>query len=691
MKPTLPAVLLFLLCIFAANYSYAATLTVTKTADTNDGVCDADCSLRDAVTAAASGDTVVFSSLFNSPQTITLTLGQINITQNLTITGTGQDLVDISANMNGRIFDISANLNVTMTGMKLRDGRVGASSGDADGGAIRVLNGSGNLNLSYMEFTNNYAYYDQPPFPGGLGAALYCYGCTMTLTNLNVHHNLGPADGIQVDGGTVDIRDSVLDSNSSGIGGATLNMINTTVTGHTFSGVGGDHLTIINSRIINNNGRGIYGGATMTVDNSVIAGNRDEGLDSFGTATIRNSTISNNLTLPGGGGGGIVNGGTMYIIGCSITGNQAAQGGGIWTSGGQLFLTNSTISGNTALGFNPVGLGGGIYNATTASGGSQVTIINSTIANNQSRGTGGGIRRDSSGNVKIRNTIIAQNTSISTTEADVSGTIISNGVNLIGNTTGSTGWIASDLLNVDPMLGPLADNGGGTMTHSLLPGSPAFNAGINSLAINPQTQMPLTTDQRGFLRFYGGTVDIGAFESQPVITGTVAYGNATGSPTPRFVSGVLLTAAGSPTVSATTSTLGTYTLGGFGSGAYTVSPTKVGDANGISSFDAGLVAKYVAGLQPLTVNQLIVADVSGNGTLSSFDSAQIARYTAGLNSNFGASGNWVFIPANRMYSSVNSNLTSQDFIALLMGDVSGNWNPVVSRQVTQAMGSGLLF
>ena len=105
MKARLPTLLLLLSVLgFAAIDSYAATLTVTKIEDTNDGVCDADCSLREAVVAAASGDTVVFSSLFNSPQTILLTLGQITIDKNLTITGTGQDLVTISGNHASRMF-----------------------------------------------------------------------------------------------------------------------------------------------------------------------------------------------------------------------------------------------------------------------------------------------------------------------------------------------------------------------------------------------------------------------------------------------------------------------------------------------------------------------------------------------------------------------------------------------------------
>ena len=230
--------------------------------------------------------------------------------------------------------------------MKLRDGKVGANAQDVNGGAIRVLFGSGNLYLSNMEFTNNLAFNE--PLNSGLGSAIFCSGGTMTLDNLHVHHNLRAAIYGFNQMATVNIRDSILSDNGVGVTAFRLNMQNTTVTRNTSAGISAGHITLINSRITNNTGRGVISGdatSTMTVENSVISGNTESGLDNFGTATIRNSTISNNRTSTGGGGGGIGNGGTMYIIGCSITGNQAAQGGGIWTSGGRLFVTNSTISG----------------------------------------------------------------------------------------------------------------------------------------------------------------------------------------------------------------------------------------------------------------------------------------------------------------------------------------------------------
>jgi uncharacterized delta-60 repeat protein len=161
--------------------------------------------------------------------------------------------------------------------------------------------------------------------------------------------------------------------------------------------------------------------------------------------------------------------------------------------------------------------------------------------------------------------------------------------------------------------------------------------------------------------------------SMPSISGTLTYGNAIGMPTPRFVPNVLINADGSVPVSTSSSSNGTYSLSGFGSGSYTVTPTKTSGVNGsISSFDAGRIAQHAAGINMLTGNQLIVADVSGNGTISSFDAGQIARYAAGLQGS-GSTGNWVFMPVSRNYASVTGNITGEDFVALLMGEVSGNW------------------
>src|SRR5262249_28272155 len=139
--------------------------------------------------------------------------------------------------------------------------------------------------------------------------------------------------------------------------------------------------------------------------------------------------------------------------------------------------------------------GGGIYNRGTA------TLNNSTVSGNEAE-VGGDVY--SLGMLTTRNTIIAGNGA--RISPDLSGALGSLGHNLIGNTSGGSGFHATDLLNVNPWLGPLQDNGGPTFTHALLPGSPALDAGDNADA--PEF------DQRGLPRIVADTIDIGAFEEQ---------------------------------------------------------------------------------------------------------------------------------------------------------------------------------
>ncbi len=117
-----------------------------------------------------------------------------------------------------------------------------------------------------------------------------------------------------------------------------------------------------------------------------------------------------------------------------------------------------------------------------------------------STGNGGGIHNDAT--VTAKNTIIATNTA--DVGPDFDGTLTSQGWNLIGNNKDATivpmtgDQIGTDAMPIDPLLGPLADNGGPTMTLALLAGSPAIDKG--AAAIDPITATPITTDQRGFPR-----------------------------------------------------------------------------------------------------------------------------------------------------------------------------------------------
>jgi hypothetical protein len=173
-----------------------------------------------------------------------------------------------------------------------------------------------------------------------------------------------------------------------------------------------------------------------------------------------------------------------------------------------------------------------------------------------------------------------------------------------------------------------------------------------------------------------------------VVSGTVAYGNARApGPLTRYVPNVLISAAGSPVVSDTTGSLGTYSLTGFGSGAYTITPFKTGGQNGaVSAFDAALVQQYVVGNSILDTTQQIVGDVSGAGGLSSYDAALIANFAV-AGPVIGNAGAWRFSPASRNYPSITSDIPGEDYVALLIGDVSGNWgDPSPFRPARNAAG-----
>jgi hypothetical protein len=171
----------------------------------------------------------------------------------------------------------------------------------------------------------------------------------------------------------------------------------------------------------------------------------------------------------------------------------------------------------------------------------------------------------------------------------------------------------------------------------------------------------------------------------PVLAGSVTYGNVLSGPS-RSISNVLISGVGVNMVAVLTGFPdGSYALTGFGSGSYTVTPTKAGGVNGaISSFDAGRIALHVAGPPnpQLTATQLLVADVSGNGVVTSFDAGMIAKFVAGppySAPGIGSTGTWRFNPTNRVYASVGSNISGENYVGLLMGEVSGNWTNTGAR------------
>ncbi len=500
-----------ILGIGSINLNPSVIITVNSTNDGVDDLSSGVTTLRDAINQAnadTNSDLIVFDrDLFSNQQTITLNMGELDITHNLDIIAprdplTGGDLVTVSGNNASRVFEIETGATVNFNGLIVADGLVT----DDNGGGIK---NSGTLTINNSIVRNNR---ESVTFAkSSTGGAIYNTG-TLTVNNSTISNN--------------SIINSIrYDVQVSGYGGSILN---------------GGSLTVNNSTISNNGsntgdskGGGIYNTGVLSLNNSTVSGNGVSGYSNVnvrgggifntttGILTISNSTISDNrasgviVQYSGGYGGGIYNDGNLTVSNSTLSGNSASYGGGINNSG-SLTVSNSTFSKNTVLGDSGVnskiGYGGGIFNSGS------LTVNNSTLSGNEAYNSGSGIE----GGGTIRNTIIAANritTIYRSPDAnyDVSGTFTSLGYNLIGNSSsftssgfGSPGDIVGTSDNpIDPRLAPLDFNGGSTQTIALLPDSPAIDAGDPTILDTDPT-----TDQRGLSRVSNGRADIGAFEVQ---------------------------------------------------------------------------------------------------------------------------------------------------------------------------------
>jgi hypothetical protein len=346
-------------------------------------------------------------------------------------------------------------------------------------------------------------------------------------------------------GGDLDITDSV-DLLGAGPASSIINGNGDTIqdrvfqiTGtNTFSGVTIEHgrginigggvinygrLTLTNSVIFSNTaqnindwGGGLYNSGVLTISHSAIRDNTTGSSNAFGggiysqgTLLIADSTLSGNATS-GLGGGLYLIGGPTLIMASTLSGNHGGQGGGIDQNGPTMVMLNSTIAGNFS-----DGAGGGIF----ADGGS-TSLYNATVqgnlANSDLHGSanGGGVANDSNSTLTFINTLIVENYHVVVPgpllEADdCAGGIISQSNNFL-SAVDSLHCVVTGTYSADnPLLGPLQDNGGPTLTEALLPGSPAINAG-SAGGCTDNVGGVLATDQRGALRH--GACDAGAFE-----------------------------------------------------------------------------------------------------------------------------------------------------------------------------------
>ncbi|MCT7950523.1 DUF4347 domain-containing protein [Ancylothrix sp. C2] len=519
-----------------------AIITVSNTGDSGAG------SLRQAIADAQAGDTIQFASNL-AGQTITLTSQQLTVNKNLIIDGSGAPGIQISGNNAFRVFEIIANPSfqpstVTLRNLIISNGRVTAGDESGAGGGIKTASNT-ILTVENSQINNNFASY------GGGGIFAGFRGQT-TVINSSFDGNDGSAGNQERGGGAIATKSEgsltvtgSTFSNNKGINGGAIN---------TLLGV----LTVDGSRFINNDtttGTGTntngYGGAiytdgasalrndsiggTITVRNSVFDGNKGRGQGGAmflyvyppDNIVVEKTLIQNNQVVAASNGdslgAGLRIGNGQYTITNTTFANNIAesQGGGLWV--GELSpgtITNTTFFGNKAVSASGTsGQGGGLLIASS----NPVTVSNTTIANNQAGGEGGGIVGGN--NITLTNTIVANNTAnnqfgnkqnasnFQGFQANPAPYFTDGGNNIQWPAISdnfNNGNITATVLQVDPLLGPLQDNGGGVPTMALGLGSPAIDAGTNNGA--PATSAngvsrPQDGDNNGTV-----LADIGAYE-----------------------------------------------------------------------------------------------------------------------------------------------------------------------------------
>ncbi len=433
----------------------------------------------------------------------------IIVDRSMTIQGQGFLSTTIDGNDLDSVFIIQPGSFVTLSHMAIVNGQ----SGDPDGGPIGgpgggVLNLGSTVTILESEIKDNYAW----PWSGG-GVYNVVTG-TLNIISSTLSANIGVIGGAIYNNGLIQLRHSLVISNIAEAAGGIYNNGSMSI----------DHTNLINNRA-GTEGGGIHNRGDLSLSDSTL---RDNQVDDFGggiyistgVVTVTKSLIISNTSgyIGGGvsnrafvtlentlvgfnyadsGGGGIENAGVFIITASTLQSNTTSGfGGGVQNNSGLVNITNSTLSGN----LSPL-LGGGIYNLGD---GSVIELVNSTLAENSAPASAGIHTVGNNSTVNFQNSIIALNQGSN----NCGGNFNTAGYNVSDDASCDLNGVG-DLVNVDPLLGPLQDNGGDTLTHALMPGSEAIDHipdGVNGCGSK------LIYDQRGSQRPSGDGCDIGAYE-----------------------------------------------------------------------------------------------------------------------------------------------------------------------------------
>jgi hypothetical protein len=357
------------------------------------------------------------------------------------------------------------------------------------------------------------------------------------------------------------------------------------------------------------------------------------------------------------------------VTGCTFVSNSAATdrtvygGGGIYNDRGTVTLTDSTLSANIAP------FGGGVYNDNGT-----LTVTNSTLSDNSASQGGGGIY--TLYHVpRLLNTLVAGNQSgrddrlgpdiYGAVDSTSSNNLVGIGDRLLSGISNGPGGnlVGSFAASIDPRLGPLIDNGGPTLTHTLLDDSPARGAGSLDFASD--------TDQRGLPRTVGGEIDIGSFQTQSVVGPQVVVSDPSGPVDPP-VNQVRTTF--NHAMDSTTLTAAQFSLTGPGGGIVVTGVAVVPSTNN-QQFDVSFASQSDSGDYTLVVGTG-VRDVYGNPPSSPYSDrfflAGAPGSTLTVNSMADtAYDNDPYLSLREAISIVNSQTLPTDLSAQILAQING--------------------
>jgi hypothetical protein len=434
--------------------------------------------------------------------------GDIDITDDLDVTGMGADVTVVKGpggEDQWSVFSVAEGVSVTLADLQVREGSGASGGGIESHGLLRLRRtavvsntatfGGGVQSFGQLDVTDSRIEDNRSSHGGGVVVENLGRGVTASFERTIISGN-EPAGISAPGGGTVLLTDSDVVSNALGVSNyhGVVIAVGGRIEDNQRSGIRStDGIATVSDSSVSRNGEGVVGsGAMLRVLGSTLTLNEESAIAdrNKGKVYVASSDVMSN-TGSFGGGIAMSNLGNLQLVDSTVAGNRAAHGGGVYIgNGGQHQIVNSTISGNAA------SFGNNIRN------GGDLTLINTTVWSTVGEGRVPGINNTNI--LTLKNSVLAAKPPAISCAPSTTGETVSEGNNVSSDDSCQLDPELDDLEGVDPMLGPLADNGGRSATHALLDGSPAIDHGDDADCPD--------SDQRGVVRPQGASCDAGSYE-----------------------------------------------------------------------------------------------------------------------------------------------------------------------------------